>query len=89
MSSNVSFFMLLGQIKSSDTSTAESGSEVEEITSPKATRSYSEPRLTPVREEVSVCLIILCCLRMIGSIHILIDLVWDKSLTSFFYYYFH
>ncbi|XP_041018937.1 phosphatidylinositol/phosphatidylcholine transfer protein SFH8 isoform X2 [Juglans microcarpa x Juglans regia] len=38
-------------IRSSDTSTAESGSEVEEIASPKETRSYSQPRLTPVCEE--------------------------------------
>ncbi|KAK6136730.1 hypothetical protein DH2020_029558 [Rehmannia glutinosa] len=39
------------QLKSSDTSTAESGSEAEDIASPKATRSYSQLRLTPVREE--------------------------------------
>ncbi|KAF5455882.1 hypothetical protein F2P56_025412 [Juglans regia] len=38
-------------IRSSDTSTAESGSEVEEIASPKETRSYSQPSLTPVCEE--------------------------------------
>ncbi|KAG5547885.1 hypothetical protein RHGRI_013534 [Rhododendron griersonianum] len=37
--------------KSGDTSTAESGSEPEDIASPKATRSYSHFRLTPVREE--------------------------------------
>ncbi|KAL7156609.1 hypothetical protein ABFS83_02G021000 [Erythranthe nasuta] len=37
--------------KGSDTSTAESGSEAEDIASPKATRSYSQLRLTPVREE--------------------------------------
>lgn len=47
-------FILLIQIRSSDTSTAESGSEVEEIASPKATRSYIQPKLTPVCEEVSV-----------------------------------
>ncbi|XP_016539770.2 phosphatidylinositol/phosphatidylcholine transfer protein SFH8 isoform X1 [Capsicum annuum] len=40
------------QVKgSSDTSTAESGSEAEDIASPKAVRSYSHLRLTPVREE--------------------------------------
>ncbi|XP_054817518.1 phosphatidylinositol/phosphatidylcholine transfer protein SFH8-like [Prosopis cineraria] len=38
-------------IRSSDTSTAESGSEVEDITSPKASGNYINPRLTPVREE--------------------------------------
>lgn len=53
--SNVVFIMLLIQIRYSDTSTADSGSEVEEITSPKANRSNLQPRLTPVREEVSFC----------------------------------
>ncbi|KAK4599834.1 hypothetical protein RGQ29_009754 [Quercus rubra] len=42
------------KIRYSDTSTADSGSEVEEITSPKANRSYLQPRLTPVREEARV-----------------------------------
>ncbi|KAE9447328.1 hypothetical protein C3L33_20809, partial [Rhododendron williamsianum] len=41
-------------IKSSDTSTAESGSEAEDIASPKAMRTYSQLRLTPVREEAKV-----------------------------------
>ncbi|KAH7853068.1 hypothetical protein Vadar_032848 [Vaccinium darrowii] len=40
--------------KSGDTSTAESGSEAEDIASPKATRNYSHFRLTPVREEAKV-----------------------------------
>ncbi len=39
-------------MKGSDTSTAESGSEAEDIASPKAAKSYSQLRLTPVREEV-------------------------------------
>ncbi|XP_022762141.1 phosphatidylinositol/phosphatidylcholine transfer protein SFH8-like [Durio zibethinus] len=38
-------------IKSSDTSAAESGSEAEEIASPKATRSNLHPILAPVSEE--------------------------------------
>ncbi|CAL9100817.1 unnamed protein product [Musa textilis] len=42
-------------IKSSDTSTAESGSEAEDGASPKAARSYlSYPHLTPVHEEVKI-----------------------------------
>ncbi|KAL5563051.1 hypothetical protein UlMin_032798 [Ulmus minor] len=41
-------------VKSSDTSTAESGSEAEEIASPKALKNYSHLRLTPVREEAKV-----------------------------------
>ncbi|XP_054777588.1 phosphatidylinositol/phosphatidylcholine transfer protein SFH8-like isoform X1 [Prosopis cineraria] len=39
------------QVKGSDTSTCESGSEAEELASPKAMKSYSHLRLTPVREE--------------------------------------
>lgn len=39
-------------MKGGDTSTAESGSEAEEIASPKSSRSYTHLRLTPVREEV-------------------------------------
>lgn len=42
----------LAQIKVSDTSTAESGSEVEEMASPKVNREIRVPKLTPVCEDV-------------------------------------
>ncbi|KAJ0989053.1 hypothetical protein J5N97_007409 [Dioscorea zingiberensis] len=42
-------------VKFSDTSTAESGSEAEDMTSPKSRRSYmSHPQLTPVHEEAKL-----------------------------------
>ncbi|KAE9620366.1 putative cellular retinaldehyde binding/alpha-tocopherol transport, CRAL/TRIO [Lupinus albus] len=41
-------------VKGSDTSTTESGSEAEDIASPKAVHNYSHLRLTPVREEAKV-----------------------------------
>ncbi|GAV61538.1 CRAL_TRIO domain-containing protein/CRAL_TRIO_N domain-containing protein [Cephalotus follicularis] len=41
-------------LKGSDTSTAESGSEAEDMASPKAMKSYSHLRLTPVREEAKI-----------------------------------
>lgn len=51
--SSFGFWFLREQIRSSDTSTGESGSEVEDITSPKASGNCTNPILTPVREEVS------------------------------------
>lgn len=41
-------------MKVSDTSTAESGSEVEEMASPIANMNSHVPKLTPVSENVSV-----------------------------------
>ncbi|CAI0377510.1 unnamed protein product [Linum tenue] len=42
------------QVRGSDSSAAESGSEAEEIASPKALKAYSHLRLTPVREEAKI-----------------------------------
>ncbi|GKV21115.1 hypothetical protein SLEP1_g31128 [Rubroshorea leprosula] len=41
-------------LKGSDTSTAESGSEAEDMASPKAMKSYTQLQLTPVREEAKM-----------------------------------
>ncbi|PPR88768.1 hypothetical protein GOBAR_AA31913 [Gossypium barbadense] len=49
-----------GRIKSSDTSAAESGSEVEELASPKKTRSYLHPILAPVSEEARMAGKVIC-----------------------------
>ncbi|CAI0377507.1 unnamed protein product [Linum tenue] len=45
---------ILKQVRGSDSSAAESGSEAEEIASPKALKAYSHLRLTPVREEAKI-----------------------------------
>lgn len=49
---NIEMISFLDQIKGSDTSTTESGSEAEDITSPNLSRNIAHARLTPVREEV-------------------------------------
>ncbi|CAN1320229.1 Phosphatidylinositol/phosphatidylcholine transfer protein SFH8 [Linum perenne] len=41
-------------VKGSDSSAAESGSEAEDIVSPKALKAYAHLRLTPVREEAKI-----------------------------------
>lgn len=46
----------LAQIKVSDTSTAESSSELEEMASPQANKETRVPKLTPVCEDVRVSL---------------------------------
>ncbi|CAN1320233.1 Phosphatidylinositol/phosphatidylcholine transfer protein SFH8 [Linum perenne] len=42
------------KVKGSDSSAAESGSEAEDIVSPKALKAYAHLRLTPVREEAKI-----------------------------------
>lgn len=48
---------LIDQTKQNDTSTAESGSEFEEFSSPKAPAATLELKLMPVDEEVSATVI--------------------------------
>jgi len=52
--SDTNRYPLLAQLKVSDTSTAESGSELEEMASPKTNTNNHVPKLTPVSEYVSV-----------------------------------
>lgn len=54
-SGNIDLVRFDVQVKGSDTSTAESGSEADDIASPKS-KNYSHLRLTPVREEVGLAL---------------------------------
>ncbi|KAL0924984.1 hypothetical protein M5K25_003283 [Dendrobium thyrsiflorum] len=75
-------------VKGSDTSTAESGSEAEDITSPKAVKSYSSYQcLTPVREESKV--VGKCILPVESSeperiliVDKAVDAEWKKQNTS-------
>lgn len=46
-------FFLIPQERCGDSSTAESGSDFNDYSSPTRQRSYNYPRLAPVREEVS------------------------------------
>ncbi|KQJ93165.1 phosphatidylinositol/phosphatidylcholine transfer protein SFH6 isoform X1 [Brachypodium distachyon] len=72
-------------IRGSDTSTAESGSEAEDVTSPKALRSYiSHPKLTPVREEVKMIRATSFSTRMpeydIPVVDKAVDATWKREL---------
>lgn len=72
-------------VRGSDTSTAESGSEAEDVTSPKALRSYiSHPKLTPVREEVKMIRATSFSTRMpeydIPVVDKAVDATWKREL---------
>ena len=72
-------------VRGSDTSTAESGSEAEDATSPKALRSYiSHPKLTPVREEVKMIRATSFSTRMpeydIPVVDKAVDATWKREL---------
>lgn len=56
--------LLLAQIKVSDTSTAESSSELEEMASPKANKESHVPKLTPVCEDVRVSSEFTVCIQI-------------------------
>lgn len=63
----------LAQMKVSDTSTAESGSELEEMASPKTNMNSHVPKLTPVSENVSL-LIYTSDIKNVESCWFLLDL---------------
>uniref|UniRef100_A0ACD5V897 Uncharacterized protein n=1 Tax=Avena sativa TaxID=4498 RepID=A0ACD5V897_AVESA len=74
-------------VRGSDTSTAESGSEADDVTSPKALRSYiSHPKLTPVREEVRMIRATSFSTRMpeydVPIVDKAVDATWKRELPK-------
>uniref|UniRef100_A0ACD5Z994 Uncharacterized protein n=1 Tax=Avena sativa TaxID=4498 RepID=A0ACD5Z994_AVESA len=74
-------------VRGSDTSTAESGSEADDVTSPKALRSYiSHPKLTPVREEVKMIRATSFSTRMpeydVPIVDKAVDATWKRELPK-------
>uniref|UniRef100_A0A8R7TNC2 CRAL-TRIO domain-containing protein n=1 Tax=Triticum urartu TaxID=4572 RepID=A0A8R7TNC2_TRIUA len=74
-------------VRGSDTSTAESASEAEDVTSPKALRSYiSHPKLTPVREEVKMIRATSFSTRMpeydVPVVDKAVDATWKRELPG-------
>ncbi|MCL7043627.1 hypothetical protein MKW94_010108 [Papaver nudicaule] len=73
-------------MKGGDTSTAESGSEAEDIISPKSSRNYAHLRLTPVREEAKIAKLNYSVSRSnydeyIPMVDKPMDSVWKKELA--------
>jgi len=68
----VLFLSTFCQAKGGDTSTAESGSDVDDVVSPKVYRGHGLARLTPVHEEVSPLNPVRLCVSFVG-----ISKLWD------------